>query len=387
MSETKTALILGNGQLAQILRNAGKKIEVVCEMLAPDQINAQYLKERYDSVDAILFESEFTSPALFTGFKDTKKIFPSPAVMKKIQNKLTQKEIVASLGIPQPTFSSYVAQRYTSVDAWVNHSAKGTALGTVFKWAMHGYDGKGVFINLAKDVTSELFDFCREAVKKNVDLYCEQYIPFKREFAIVSTRSQTGQILHYPLVETVQKKGVCFSVEGPSSQLGVPPHLKNDAEQIAKTIGESQDIVGTYAIELFEGEDSKLYINEIAPRVHNSGHYSIEASAASQFENHLRACLGMELIAPKTPKYFFMLNLLGPEGMQGTIPAEVHFKLPKINGVTLHWYNKLDVRPYRKLGHLTYVCASRNELRDAKTTLTDWVGHEYSQQLKEVIKK
>lgn len=384
---TKRVLILGQGQLAQMLSKAGKKIGVDCELLGPDQINAQYLRERYDQIDAILFESEFTDQSVFSGFNDVKKIFPAPSVMKKMQNKLRQKEILAKLAIPQPTFSAYEPQLFTSVDAWATLSAKGSITGTVFKWAMYGYDGKGVFINLSKEPTADLYDFCREAVKKNVELYCEQYIPFKREFAIVSTRSKSGQILHFPLVETIQKKGVCFSVEGPASQLGIPPHLKNEAEQIAKAIGESQNLIGTYAIELFEGQDSKLYVNEIAPRVHNSGHYSIEASAASQFENHLRACLDLEIIPPKTPKYFFMLNLLGPDGILGKIPAEQRFTLPTLNGVTLHWYGKLDVRPNRKLGHLTFVCGSRNELKDAKFTLIDWVTHEYPKQLKEVVKK
>ena len=140
-------------------------------------------------------------------------------------------------------------------------------------------------------------------------------------------------------------------------------------------------------MELFEGQDSKLYVNELAPRVHNSGHFSIEASAASQFENHLRACLGMELVAPKTPKYFFMLNLLGPETFQGVIPTELRFDLPPIDGLYLHWYNKTETRPLRKLGHLTYTCASRSDLSKAKSALTDWVENDYPKQLKDVTKK
>ena len=226
MSESKIVLILGNGQLAQMTRHAGEKIGVTVECLGVDQINSTYLKERYEKVDAILFESEFNDPKLFAPLKDQKKIIPNPKIMGLIQNKLRQKEIFASLKLAQPEFAAYIPELYTSVDMWATHTTKSSQTGVVFKWAMHGYDGKGVFIQTQPEPTKELFDFCKAGLAKNAELYSEQYIPFKREFAIVSTRSHTGVILHYPLVETIQKKGVCYSVEGPSSQLGVPPSVK-----------------------------------------------------------------------------------------------------------------------------------------------------------------
>lgn len=378
--------ILGNGQLAQMTYEAGKKISIDCISIPPGDITAEKLKEWDSKVSYFIFESEFTNLDALKGIAAS-KIVPSTGVMKRLQNKLRQKELIATLRLPQAEFSPFVAGMYPSVTHWLQYCQKTFTQGLVLKWAMNGYDGKGVFVMKDKSIPADALDFCNEAISKKIEVYCEAFVSFKREFAIISTRTAKDQIVHWPLVQTVQKNSVCYMVEGPSTQLGIAPKLKNAAEEIAQKIGRSQGLVGTYAVECFETEASELLVNEIAPRVHNSGHFSIEGSTVSQFENHLRACMGMEIDTPKTQGYFLMVNLLGPKGMQGTLAATPNFKLPVNKDLYLHWYGKNEVRPLRKLGHLTFICSTRQDLQDKKRDILQWVDEIYPDQLQAAFVK
>ena len=173
-----------------------------------------------------------------------------------------------------------------------------------------------------KDLATQLpqiMEFCGHAIDRGLSLFAESLVPFKQELAIIGCRSITGEFMSYPLVLSEQRNGICWDVTGPATALGVDPSLAAQAAVFARAVAEAAQIVGCFALEFFETADGKLWVNEMAPRVHNSGHYTQDACATSQFENHWRAVLGLPLGAADARPAFVMGNLLGPEGLE--LPA------------------------------------------------------------------
>jgi len=382
MKKRKKIAILGSGQLSQMLEQAAHSNQIQTEIILEKDISKEEIQKIYPKVDAMTFESEFIDLKVFDGLKSTDKIRPSLACMKLLQNKLSQKELFKNLKLPQPDYIPFINTEVTFLQLWINSCLQEFPRGCVFKWASQGYDGRGVFLNPSSEMSAELLTFCDSAQKRGISLYCETFIPFQSELAIIATRNIDGAMVYFPLVHTVQKKGVCYTVEGPASKIGYDPALEIKAQAIAEQIGASQEIVGTFAIELFVSKEGELFINELAPRVHNSGHFSIEACSVSQFENHVHAVLGDEVHTPKTKDYFLMVNLLGPDDLRGLLPTRFHPKPPgKLKG-GLHWYDKRESRPGRKLGHITVTAQTHEELLELKAKLLHWVETEYPLEIK-----
>ena len=252
----------------------------------------------------------------------------------------------------------------------------------VFKWSRMGYDGKGVC--LAEDSPQgriQAVEFCKSSLKRGVPVYAERKIPFKRELAIIGCRGHRGDFATYPLVLSEQQHGICRQVLGPATQLGASPALESQAREAARKIAESMKLEGSFALELFETSEGSLSINEIAPRVHNSGHYTQDACPASQFENHWRGVLGLPLGETRAAAAFGMLNLLGPEGVVLSLPRRrTQLPFPPVPApLVLHWYAKAEVRPWRKVGHLNAALNASHGpgaagLPDFATYQTSWAN-------------
>ncbi|HEX4923602.1 MAG TPA: 5-(carboxyamino)imidazole ribonucleotide synthase [Bdellovibrionales bacterium] len=369
--------IIGDGQLARMLGEAARKMGLNVTVFAEDAAHPaarialptvlgspkslDALRQFVSKMDIIVFENEFVDCDLLTRASSGAKVtfLPSLANIALFQDKLKQKEKLKELSIPTSSFMAWDEKEDPTL--WVN--AAFDQLGScVFKWSRLGYDGKGVFIarDRASDLTA-ILGFITEARKKGVQIYAEQKIDFRRELAIVSTLSTLGEFVSYPLVISKQENGICRQVLGPATSFGVPTHLQELATQYAHRLGTSCGLFGTFAIELFETADGDLLVNEIAPRVHNSGHYTQDAAETSQFENHWRGVLGLPLGPAKTSPAFFMWNVLGPDDT-GPVKDSPEARPKALAPLRLHWYEKEEIRPRRKLGHINASAASPDEI-------------------------
>ncbi|MEG3859310.1 5-(carboxyamino)imidazole ribonucleotide synthase [Microcoleus sp. herbarium12] len=215
----------------------------------------------------------------------------------------------------------------------------------VVKVRRHGYDGQGTFIVKDRESLESI-----SATLKGQSLLVEEFVPFDRELAVIAARSATGEIAIYPIVETQQQNQVCRLAIAPAD---VSLDVKSEAEAIARTLLNSLEAVGVFGIELFLTADNKLLVNEIAPRTHNSGHFTIDACETSQFEQHLRAVCQRPLgNCDLKCAGAVMVNLLGYESAESDY-LEKRKQLAQISGAFVHWYGKKVSRPGRKLGHVT----------------------------------
>jgi len=215
----------------------------------------------------------------------------------------------------------------------------------------HGYDGQGTFIIKDIDTLKQKI----ESVHTKSDIsqsffLLEEFIPFERELAIIAARSVSGEVITYPIVETQQEEQVCRRVIAPAQ---IAPELAARIEEIAHTLLNSLEAVGVFGIELFLTDDGKVLVNEIAPRTHNSGHFTLDACETSQFEQHLRAVCGLPLgntalVCPCA----VMVNLLGYEDSHSDYMTKRQ-QLQQIPQAHVYWYGKAESRPGRKLGHVT----------------------------------
>lgn len=350
--------IIGGGQLARMLIQAADKIgvksAVICQNLnepaaqIADQVflsaldDSQAVLDFVEKMDLVTFESEFLkTDFLFSVEKrNPGKIFPRPRLMKIIQNRKTQKELLLKYRIPTSPFV-----KVNSVSA-LKRAWKILGGPFVLKKDYGGYDGYGTFfVKSASDIQKheKLFH------QPSADFIAEKWIPFEKELAIIFIRNSNGVIAEFPLVETNQKNGRCLLVSGPKKHPELPM-LKKKFHLLMK----KENYVGALAVEMFSF-NKKLLVNELAPRVHNSGHYSLDALDLSQFEMHLKAGLGDKLKKPKalTPS-FVMMNILGE--------SEKPIQVPKKMKGKVHLYGKLENRPNRKMGHVNYTGDSIEKL-------------------------
>jgi 5-(carboxyamino)imidazole ribonucleotide synthase len=223
----------------------------------------------------------------------------------------------------------------------------------VWKCAQFGYDGNGVKI-------------CRSALDlvklPDVECIAEEMVPFKNELAVIVARSVSGEVKTYPVVE-MEFHPEANQVEYVICPARIDATVSQKATEIALKVSEAFHHVGLLAVEMFQTEEDAILVNEVAPRPHNSGHYSIEASYTSQFENHLRAILNLPLGNTDSKVAGIMVNLVGEEGYSGQVVYENIEKIMAIDGVTPHIYGKRETRPFRKMGHVTIVNEDMTEAR------------------------
>ncbi len=289
-----------------------------------------------ETCDVTTFEIEsIDTQELIKLEADGYAIYPSPALLAQIQDKLTQKQLLLAADIPTAEF---VDATELSVEAF---AAFGFPL--VQKARRGGYDGRGVaVIKTADDFNKHL----------PVPSYIERFIPASKELSVLVARGRKGEMVSYPLVEMLvhAEQNVLDLVLAPAN---VSVQIAQQAQEIAQRAIEALDGVGLFGVELFLTENEQILVNEIAPRTHNSGHHTIEANATDQFEQHLRAVMGLPLgsVAQLSPAA--MLNLLGAPEHSGAVQVSGLNAAMEIDGVTVHLYGKEKSSPYRKMGHVT----------------------------------
>ena len=276
-------------------------------------------------------------------------IYPSPKTLRLIQNKGKQKDYYVSNDIPTSPH-----QRFVDLNDLKNALAKDELeFPFVWKCAQFGYDGNGVKI-------------CRSALDlvklPDVECIAEEMVPFKNELAVIVARSASGEVKTYPVVE-MEFHPEANQVEYVICPARIDSKVAQKANEIALKVSEAFHHVGLLAVEMFQTADDAILVNEVAPRPHNSGHYSIEASYTSQFENHLRAILNLPLGNTESKVAGIMVNLVGEEGYSGQVIYENIEKIMAIDGVTPHIYGKRETRPFRKMGHVTIVNENMTEAR------------------------
>ncbi|MBP6074008.1 MAG: 5-(carboxyamino)imidazole ribonucleotide synthase, partial [Flavobacterium sp.] len=266
-------------------------------------------------------------------------VYPSPKTLRLIQNKGKQKDYYVANNIPTSPH-----RRFVDLNALRNTLTKDELeFPFVWKCAQFGYDGNGVKI-------------CRSALDlvnlPDVECIAEAMVPFKNELAVIVARSVSGEVKTYPVVE-MEFHPEANQVEYVICPARIDATVAQKANEIALNVSKAFNHVGLLAVEMFQTEDDEILVNEVAPRPHNSGHYSIEASYTSQFENHLRAILNLPLGNTDSKVAGIMVNLVGEEGFSGQVIYENIEKIMAIDGVTPHIYGKRETRPFRKMGHVT----------------------------------
>ena len=362
--------ILGGGQLGKMLLTETRKFDIQTLVLEPSEeaparysCNGFYKGSLMDfdtvyqfgkMVDLLTIEIENVNlDALDQLEEEGLPIYPSPKTLRLIQNKGKQKDYYVSNDIPTSPH-----QRFVDLNDLRTALAKDELeFPFVWKCAQFGYDGNGVKI-------------CRSALDlvklPDVECIAEEMVPFKNELAVIVARSVSGEVKTYPVVE-MEFHPEANQVEYVICPARIDEKVAQKATEVALKVSEAFHHVGLLAVEMFHSEgseeDDEILVNEVAPRPHNSGHYSIEASYTSQFENHLRAILNLPLGNTDSKVAGIMVNLVGEEGFSGQVVYENIEKIMAIDGVTPHIYGKRETRPFRKMGHVTIVNEDMTEAR------------------------
>ena len=359
--------IIGGGQLAWMMADAAKQLGVQLVVQTPSESDPSVaiathtvLAEINDATataqlarqsDLITFENEFVNLEALVLLKQQGICFrPSLDSLTPLLDKYHQRCYLQELGLPVPKFSA-LEESSGDGSGWQSISQiLQSKIPIVLKIRRHGYDGQGTFI---LKQTAELQPILERL--RHIPLLVEEFVPFDRELAVIAARSVDGTVVTYPLVETQQENQVCQRVFAPAQ---VSEAIVAQAEAIAHTLLTHLDAVGVFGIELFLTRDEKLLINEIAPRVHNSGHFTLDACVTSQFEQHLRAVCGLSLGSPVMQSAgAVMVNLLGYEYSHDDYQNKRQ-QLAAIPNSHVHWYGKTESRPGRKLGHVTVLLES-----------------------------
>jgi 5-(carboxyamino)imidazole ribonucleotide synthase len=268
------------------------------------------------------------------------KIHPQPSVLKIIQNKGLQKDFYTSNNIPTAKY-----QRFKNKTELLNSNIN---FPCIWKAETLGYDGNGVKkLSSAQDIES----------LNDVPCIIEELIPFTKELSVIVARNEKGEIKTFPTVE-MEFNPLNNQVEFVVCPASIPKKIDDIAQKTAIKVSESFQHIGLLAVELFLTNDNKIIVNEVAPRPHNSGHYSIEASYTNQFEQHIRAILNLPLGSTKSKLPAVMYNLSGENNSYGNVIYKNIESILKIEGATIHLYGKKTVKPNRKMGHITVVNAN-----------------------------
>jgi 5-(carboxyamino)imidazole ribonucleotide synthase len=353
--------ILGGGQLGRMLLAETQKFDVysvvldgaknapcaaVCEeFYHGDLMDYQTVYDFGKKVDLLTIEIEHINiDALLQLEKEGLKIYPQPSILQTIQHKGKQKDYFLKNNIPTANY-----KRFSSLEE-LKKQAKPPF---VWKSAQFGYDGTGVKIIKSKSDLEKL---------PKVDCIVEDLIPFKNELAVIVARNSDGETKTYPVVE-MEFHPTANQVEYVICPARIDKKVALKAKEIALQVADAFNHVGLLAVEMFQTKDDEILVNEVAPRAHNSGHYSIEASYTNQFEQHLRAILNLPLGKTESKVAGIMVNLVGEEGFKGNVVYQNMEEILKIDGVTPHIYGKKETRPFRKMGHVTIVNEDIDEAR------------------------
>ncbi|GAB4367868.1 MAG: 5-(carboxyamino)imidazole ribonucleotide synthase [Spirochaetales bacterium] len=358
--------IIGGGQLGRMLIYCSCKLDFQYLVLDPDpDAPARPLAHRfiqgdlYDPgslqqliqlSDIVTYEIEHIDTATLRQAEEGGQILhPSPRLLEVIQDKLVQKETLARAGVPVPRYFPYDGSG-SQVPLPTLARQQGIPYPLVQKSRKGGYDGRGVKILKAPGDTP-----------LDTPSIIEEYIPFEKELAVMVARDRRGNVALYPMVEMVfnPDHNICDTVLAPAR---IPEDVAGEAGRIARLAVEALDGVGVFGVELFLTPSGNVLLNEVAPRPHNSGHYTIEACLTSQFEQHIRAITGLPLGATDLIRPAIMVNLLGESDARGTPLVHGMEEALSVPGVSIHLYGKREVRPFRKMGHVTILGESTGDV-------------------------
>ena len=363
--------IIGGGQLGMMITEAAKKMpehilkivvldptencpaaQVGAEQIIADFKDEKAIQELAEKSDIITYEIESGNSDVLKSVENKSEINPSPETLKIIQDKFLQKTFLFENKIP---ISEFIEVK--SMDDLQKGLGK-FGYPALLKARRDAYDGRGNFkINSPEDVQKALDYF------KNSNLMLEKFIPFKMEVSVIAARNTKGQIKTYPLVENIHENNILRETIAPAR---VSKEIAEKAEEIAKDTMTVLKGAGVFGIEMFVTEDDKILINEIAPRVHNSGHHTLQSSETSQFEQHLRAILGLELGSVKLVYPTIMYNVLGSKDFEGEYrPIEISEQ-----DTYLKMYGKKISKPLRKLGHVNLVGREGESIKELLQKLT-----------------
>ena len=357
-SSNFTLGILGGGQLGKMLLTETRKFDITTKVLdpsadAPCRIACntfiQGAPTDFDTVynfgkevDVLTIEIENVNvDALKKLQSEGVKVYPTPQTIELIQNKATQKQFYATHNIPTAPF-----HRFESL-ANLQQAVANQEITLPFVWksARFGYDGNGV------KIIRQLPDL---SLLPEGECIAENLVPFAKELAVIVARNVSGEASTYPVVE-MEFHPEANQVEYVLCPARISEEIAQKARAIAVQVAQAFQVVGLLAVELFLTAEGEVLVNEVAPRPHNSGHYSIEAAYTNQFEQHLRAILDLPLGNTDSKVAGVMVNLVGAEGYQGDVIYENIEQILAMEGVTPHIYGKRQTRPFRKMGHVTIV--------------------------------
>jgi 5-(carboxyamino)imidazole ribonucleotide synthase len=360
--------IIGGGQLAWMMADAAGKLGVELIVQTPSQ-NDPAVSIAQDSIfapvddatateilatkcDIITFENEFVNLAALSLLEKQGVCFrPQLAALAPLLDKYEQRCYLRDLGLPVPQFLALSAEKD------IESQIENLSFPVVLKARRHGYDGQGTFI------IPDFATLSKTVNQNHSQFLVEEFVPFTKELAIIAARSVNGEIVIYPEVETFQEEQVCRWVIAPAI---ITKEQSLEITAIAHKLLNSLQYVGVFGIELFLTADGKILINEIAPRTHNSGHFSLDACETSQFEQHLRSVCGLPLTnAALHCSSAVMVNLLGYETSHCDYQKQRQ-QLAAIPQATVHWYGKTESRPGRKLGHITVLLEADNQKESKK---------------------
>ncbi|MDO8647159.1 MAG: 5-(carboxyamino)imidazole ribonucleotide synthase [Candidatus Diapherotrites archaeon] len=356
--------IVGGGQLGKMLCLEAKKIGLHVTVLDPtekcpassvsdEQIIADFkdetaIRELASKSDFITFEIELANSKVLKELEEKGCIVnPKPETLYIIQSKLRQKNFLKENNLPVPEFVEVktLQDLKNGLEKFGNHA--------MLKLSQDSYDGRGNFELNAETNLEELF----KKIEGN-EMFLEDWVDFEKELSVMVARNDSGEIAAYPVSENIHKESILDVSIIPAR---VSEQSKESARQISEKVMNCLKGSGVFGIELFLTRQGKVLINEIAPRVHNSGHYTIEACKTSQFEQHLRAILDLPLGSTELLQNVVMVNILGNE-KTGSFRLEGLKEVLKIEGANLHIYGKHESKPKRKMGHVTIL---DNDLENA----------------------
>ena len=348
--------IIGGGQLGMMITEAAKKMQnEISEIIVLDptencpavqagatQILADFkdkdaIIELANKSDIITYEIESGDSDVLKSVENKAEINPSPETLKIIQDKFLQKSFLLKHNIPVPEFIEI-----QNIDD-VRKGLQKFGIPAMLKARRDAYDGRGNFKINSEEEINIAFEYF-----KGQPLLLEKFVPFSKEVSVIASRNTKGQIKTYPLVENIHHENILRETIAPARVSG---NISCKAEEIAEKTMSVLKGAGIFGIEMFVTKDENVVINEIAPRVHNSGHHTLQSSDTSQFEQHLRAILGLELGSTKLKHNSIMYNILGDENFTGEyLPLNI-----SDSGVYLKMYGKKISKPLRKLGHVNIV--------------------------------
>lgn len=355
--------IIGGGQLGQMMLLEAKKMGFYAVVLDPaencpchsicdehivasfdDEAAFQLLAEK---TDVITYEFEHINAKALENLENKGyKVYPTASSLEVIQDKLTQKEAMKKAGLPVPDFME--------INSKEDMAAAGEAYSYPYmlKARTGGYDGKG---NAVVKSYEDIDNAYKELGSGTIKLMAEKMIDFKMETSILACRSLNGDIAVYPVGDNKHIDSILHETSVPAN---IPEKAAKSAMSVASKVMEIFDGIGMFCVEMFVTKDNEILVNEVAPRPHNSGHYTIEGCITSQFENHIRAIVGLPLGDTSLICPTVMINLLGEDGYTGkTIVAGLDEAMA-LKGVSVHIYGKRDTKPKRKMGHITVTANS-----------------------------